>query len=344
VTAGYNLVTGLGTPVADVLVPDLVAYTYSTAVNTQRPVTVTGDGTSGGSGGSGVANGLHEAANVFDAEFVSAPGLGLGLNLGPRVPVVAGPTPTLSLQPSPASALAASSPAGADRIATDNSQGGPLPWGGNGWTALAPTAGAAGAADGRPTQGPGASPAPFSAAVAFVTVSPPALSSGGPLGASAGELVAPAALALPRPTVETVTPFSGLRTVTVPQGGLMSSFAVGSAPAGDQHFPGSGGLPPLIGEQGEGLAIGDQGWAVLLDGTGSAGEAGTGDKVSRARQPEPRDTDLALRSFLDEWTAAGGDPAAAAHADAGSDYLSGRPETDGSCVDAIDLYFEQLAD
>jgi hypothetical protein len=37
--AGYDLVTGLGTPVADLLVPDLAAF--DGAVNNQRTVTVT---------------------------------------------------------------------------------------------------------------------------------------------------------------------------------------------------------------------------------------------------------------------------------------------------------------
>ena len=39
-TAGYNMVTGLGTPVADQLVPDLVAYNQSGDVNTTTPIVV----------------------------------------------------------------------------------------------------------------------------------------------------------------------------------------------------------------------------------------------------------------------------------------------------------------
>jgi hypothetical protein len=65
-------VTGLGTPVANLLVPDLAGY--HGAVNSQRSVTVT-TASAGSSGGAGAgANGPMNAFRVFDAEFVLIPG------------------------------------------------------------------------------------------------------------------------------------------------------------------------------------------------------------------------------------------------------------------------------
>jgi hypothetical protein len=68
-TAGYNLVTGLGTPIANLLVSDLIANTV--APSSQRSVTVTTatlQEYSGGGGGSGGAN----IMNVFDAMVMSS--------------------------------------------------------------------------------------------------------------------------------------------------------------------------------------------------------------------------------------------------------------------------------
>src|SRR5205807_3166965 len=53
---GYDLVTGLGTPLADLLIPDLVAY--NGAVSSERTITVTAAAVGGGSGASGVTNAL----------------------------------------------------------------------------------------------------------------------------------------------------------------------------------------------------------------------------------------------------------------------------------------------
>jgi hypothetical protein len=69
--AGYDLATGLGTPVANLLVPDLA--TYGGAVNTSRSITVTPATLAsfgGGSGGSG--SGPMNAVAVHDAVVVSA--------------------------------------------------------------------------------------------------------------------------------------------------------------------------------------------------------------------------------------------------------------------------------
>jgi hypothetical protein len=74
---GYDLVTGLGTPRADLLIPDLVAY--NGAVSSERTVTVTAAAVGGGSGASGVTNALRfNAVAVFNAEIVAVPGLGFG--------------------------------------------------------------------------------------------------------------------------------------------------------------------------------------------------------------------------------------------------------------------------
>ena len=84
--AGYNLVTGLGTPEANLLVPDLIAYSGSPFAGSQRSVTITLDSI-------GQANAALDGANpvnvvspinvvgIFNAEFVAAPALGLGWNL-----------------------------------------------------------------------------------------------------------------------------------------------------------------------------------------------------------------------------------------------------------------------
>jgi streptogramin lyase len=69
---GYDLVTGLGTPVANLLVPALAAY--NRAVNAQRSVTVTGAGVPGGNNSAG---GTFNVINVFNAVMVAAPGLGV---------------------------------------------------------------------------------------------------------------------------------------------------------------------------------------------------------------------------------------------------------------------------
>jgi hypothetical protein len=85
---GYDLVTGLGTPVANLLVPDLAAY--NGAINGQRSVTVTGAGVAGGNNSAG---GTFNVINVFNAVMVATPGLGAdskGVGL---------PTPTLAAVP-----------------------------------------------------------------------------------------------------------------------------------------------------------------------------------------------------------------------------------------------------
>jgi hypothetical protein len=70
--AGYNMVTGLGTPVANRLVPDLAAYQQSGDVNTTTPISVT-SASSSDTAAAGAANALG-VANVFNALTVTGDG------------------------------------------------------------------------------------------------------------------------------------------------------------------------------------------------------------------------------------------------------------------------------
>jgi uncharacterized repeat protein (TIGR01451 family)/choice-of-anchor A domain-containing protein len=87
--AGYNLVTGLGTPIVASLVPDLINYqgagtTYSgPTVGALQDATLTPTG----SGGGGVTN----AFNVFSAMTISSNGLGFGQGPGAASPISAAP-------------------------------------------------------------------------------------------------------------------------------------------------------------------------------------------------------------------------------------------------------------
>jgi Ca2+-binding RTX toxin-like protein len=84
--AGYDLVTGLGTPVADHLVLDLAAYTG--AASSQRTVTVTSATVTASTGGSqSPNNAVRNVIPVFDAEFILAPGLGLAAH-GQEIAVI----------------------------------------------------------------------------------------------------------------------------------------------------------------------------------------------------------------------------------------------------------------
>jgi subtilase family serine protease len=76
---GYNLVAGLGTPVANLLIPDLAAY--NGAISTQRSVMVTASTLANGSGGSGASSGPINAL-VFDAFVVATPGNDVARALG----------------------------------------------------------------------------------------------------------------------------------------------------------------------------------------------------------------------------------------------------------------------
>jgi hypothetical protein len=89
--AGYDLVTGLGTPRADRLIPDLIAY--DGAVNADRTVSVT-KSSLGAAGGNSAANpggvtnlvaGGAGVANLFNAQLVAAHGTGRGQSGGPAV-------------------------------------------------------------------------------------------------------------------------------------------------------------------------------------------------------------------------------------------------------------------
>ena len=77
--AGYNLVTGLGTPVANLLVPDLVGYqgpgtTYAgLKVGPSQNASLEGTGARAG----GAAN----VVNVFDSLTATGSGFGVGGHL-----------------------------------------------------------------------------------------------------------------------------------------------------------------------------------------------------------------------------------------------------------------------
>ncbi|HWB13988.1 MAG TPA: SdrD B-like domain-containing protein [Pirellulales bacterium] len=74
---GYNLVGGLGTPIANLLIPDLAAYAGSTAVPAGRIALSSAEATLS-SGIFGAANALTGIANAFtiaDVEIASTPGL-----------------------------------------------------------------------------------------------------------------------------------------------------------------------------------------------------------------------------------------------------------------------------
>jgi hypothetical protein len=118
---GYDLVTGLGTPVAKRLVPDLAAY--NGAVSSHRSVTVSGDLPQGSWGGSPdtIASFVGGTFNVFNAEVV-ARGLG-GFGHGQGVfgrPMVAAGVETIAPVTPPVAAVApaAGSPLQAERTVT----------------------------------------------------------------------------------------------------------------------------------------------------------------------------------------------------------------------------------
>jgi hypothetical protein len=69
-SAGYNMVTGLGTPVANLLIPDLVNYTAPGAPAGTLALP------SGGSGGSGSGNGTTNVLRVSDPQATTAHGQG----------------------------------------------------------------------------------------------------------------------------------------------------------------------------------------------------------------------------------------------------------------------------
>ncbi len=88
--AGYNLATGLGSPVANLLLPDLINATPNGGVNAQRSVTVTAqsvaDMEANATAPYGSINGMVAAiVNVFNAEFVAAPDSDLDANQNPIV-------------------------------------------------------------------------------------------------------------------------------------------------------------------------------------------------------------------------------------------------------------------
>src|SRR5262249_13340539 len=70
---GYDLVTGLGTPLADRLIPDLVAY--HGAINTQRTITVTSANAVVGGSGGGSGGPMNAVFRVFNAELGATSGL-----------------------------------------------------------------------------------------------------------------------------------------------------------------------------------------------------------------------------------------------------------------------------
>ena len=87
-SAGYNLATGLGSPVANLLIPDLINATPNGGVNAQRSVTVTAAREANAITTYGPNNTIAAGiVNAFDAEFVAAPRPGSGTNLSRTVQV-----------------------------------------------------------------------------------------------------------------------------------------------------------------------------------------------------------------------------------------------------------------
>ncbi len=99
---GYDLVTGLGTPVAGQLVPDLVAFT--TAGTSPRTVTVTASVGSGSLGDYSSINAMHNAINVFDAQVAGTTGLTFRDSLNQSALASTSPALDLSVLPKPVAA------------------------------------------------------------------------------------------------------------------------------------------------------------------------------------------------------------------------------------------------
>jgi hypothetical protein len=98
---GYDLVTGLGSPSAGSLIPDLV--NYSGTISSQRSVTITGNGGPHTIWGGG-AGGSMNVINVFNVELVSRAA-------GPETTPTPAPTAAvLGTQPAPRQASALTSP------------------------------------------------------------------------------------------------------------------------------------------------------------------------------------------------------------------------------------------
>ena len=89
---GYNLVTGLGTPVANVLVPDLVAY-QGTATSYSGPTVGTLQNASLNADWSG-SGGLDDVFSVFDALAVSGVDFGAARNEMPATGLIGRADPT----------------------------------------------------------------------------------------------------------------------------------------------------------------------------------------------------------------------------------------------------------
>jgi sugar lactone lactonase YvrE len=99
--AGYDLVTGLGTPVADKLVPDLAAYTAAdTILVASSPLTAAGAVLSGniGNGTTEAALSVANALPIFAAELVT-PGMSVGQPEGAGLIDVDSAAPSTALTP-----------------------------------------------------------------------------------------------------------------------------------------------------------------------------------------------------------------------------------------------------
>ena len=114
-SSGYNLVTGLGTPVANLLVPDLVAYQGAGTVYTGPPVAALQDATLVDAGSSGA--GTTDVFSVFDALTMSSAGFGSGPDTG------AASTAAAAMIVAPGQGAAASHSAAAPVTAIGNAAG-----------------------------------------------------------------------------------------------------------------------------------------------------------------------------------------------------------------------------
>ncbi len=133
---GYNLVTGLGTPMANLFVPDLIAYQGAGTVYAGPTVGALQDATLSGTWDSG-GGGTNNAFNVFNAitlgsnEFGQAQAPTTGMLLGGTTTVVAGHAATITpMTASPATAVASAFGTATGQLSPSGS-GQALGWGTN---------------------------------------------------------------------------------------------------------------------------------------------------------------------------------------------------------------------
>jgi Ca2+-binding RTX toxin-like protein len=290
---GYDLVTGLGTPLADLLVPGLGGYDGT--VQSHRTVTVSGDLPKG----SWAPNNWGSAAvisrfNVFNAALVFAPSLGGAAGSSHTVPEGRAPERT-----SPAAHTSTSAPSvpAASPTVIDLQRPSASVDGKDALTAAAPVWH-------RGETAPPLTSSPWiedqpresfaTLEVGFPATAPVPVAGGLMPNPLAQEAVAPP-LPEARP-VALLTDPAGAPALATAREFLV---AVGSFDAGAQRLQSDGGGLVLVGGDGEDLVIGGQGRDLLLGGMSAA----AGDAVVISAEGSQGHTAFALRSVVDEWTA-----------------------------------------